>query len=151
MRLTACLASLVVVLTVAGSASAADDPSSKPRIGEVRAIAIDQNNAAAVAALQHDGWLAARGQLLEISNFPELFKTVGRTWTADDVSSDRFAIPELPDLSSRTRSSDNPFGVLGPGDLVTSGRASKAWLRSGRISYWIFTGQRADLPAHTGR
>jgi hypothetical protein len=58
---------------------------------------------------------------------------------------------ELPDLSSRTRSVENPFGALGPGDLVTGGRVSKGWLRAGRISYWIFAGRPVDGPAPTIR
>ena len=117
-----------VLLCSAASAWAADDRLAKPCVGEVMALAIDPNNAKAAVELHHDGWLAAQGQLLSASQFPELFEAVGRTWTADGVREDRFAIPNIHDRAQRIVSSDNPFGVLGPGDLVTGGRVRKSWL-----------------------
>jgi hypothetical protein len=117
------------------SASAADDVAAgRPRVGEVRAFAVAPSNKEAVAELHHDGWLEARGQLLSVSEFPALFKAVGRTWTNSDVGPERFAIPEVLDRSQRKVSSDNPYGVLGPGDLVTGGRVLKGWLRESPLS-----------------
>ena len=60
---------------------------------------------------------------------------------------DRFAIPEVQDHSQREISSHNPFGVLGPGDLVTSGPVAKEWLLQAPLSYWIFVGR--DLSSVT--
>ena len=56
------------------------------------------------------------------------------------TSEDRFAIPDLRDQSQRSVSSDNPFGVLGPGDLVTSSGVVRR-RRISPVTYWIFTGQ----------
>ena len=143
MRITRCLGlTVVVVVAASGSASAADDSAvGRPRIGEVRSLAIAPGNKDAVAELHHDGWLEARGQLLSVGSFPELFKAIGRTWTTSEAKEDRFAIPEILDRSQLEVPSENPFSVLGPGDLVTSGRVEKAWLRHAPISYWIFVGQ----------
>jgi hypothetical protein len=94
-----------------------------------------------VADLHHDGWLEANGQVLSASEFPELYEVLGCTWTTAGTREGRFAVPELHDRSERQVSSDNPFGVLGPGDLVTSGRPQKAWLRQAPLSEWIFVGR----------
>jgi microcystin-dependent protein len=103
-------------------------------------IAVAPDNQTVAAQLHHDGWLEARGQVLQIGAFPELYRVVGRTWTSDRVAEGRFAVPQLLDRSQRRLSSDNPFGVLGPGDLVTSGTTG------GRTPYvpltlWIFAGR----------
>ena len=150
MRIIGCLGlAVVAVVAASGFASAADDSSvERPRIGEVRSLAIAPGNKDAVAELHHDGWLEARGQLLSASAFPELFNVIGRTWTSSEAKEGRFAIPEILDRSQLEVPSENPFGALDPGDLVTSGRAQKAWLRHAPISYWIFVGKDvSDLEA----
>ena len=137
--------SVVILICTWGVAMAADDVAvGRPFVGEIRSFAIAPGNKDAVAELHHDGWLEARGQLLATGVFPELFRAVGRTWTARTVEEGRFAIPEIHDRFQRGVSSDNPFGVLGPGDLVTAGRVKKAWLRQAPISYWIFVGRDAS-------
>src|SRR6188508_2029472 len=141
MRITMYFTFTVAAIVASGSASAAADSSLRlPLVGEVRSLAISPGNKTAVAEMHHEGWLEARGQLLSTSAFPELFKAIGRTWTASDVNDGRFAIPEILDRSQLEVPSDNPFGVLGPGDLIGGGRARKTWLRHAPISYWIFVG-----------
>ena len=136
---------VVSVFVLAGTLyvapAAGDSVPELARVGEVRAFAVAPGNSQVIAELHHDGWLEARGQLLSAHEYQALYKIVGRTWTADGVAEDRFAVPDLRARSRRLASSDNPFGVLGPGDLVTSGRADKQWLRPSPITYWIFTGQ----------
>jgi hypothetical protein len=122
-------------------AARAADIASSPRPGEVRAMAIATSNVDAIAQLHREGWIEARGQLLSTADFPELFRAVGRTWTAKDVAEGRFAIPDIHERTGHEISSDNPFGVLGPGDLVTSGNPQHTWLRSGELSEWIFAGK----------
>lgn len=99
------------------------------------------------------GWVEANGQLLDASRYQELYRRIGRTWTAKGVASDRFAVPKLDDATQWRRSSDNPFGVLGPGDLVSSGRARPVTSRRSPLSYWIFAGMpaAADAPAASRR
>lgn len=142
--LTLCVLMLcIVALVVTPRVTLVADEGSTglPRVGEVRRFAVAPGNADVIAHLHHDGWLEARGQLLSASACDALFKTIGRTWTADDVGEGRFAVPDLHDRAQRSISSDNPFGVLGPGDLVTGGRVVRPWLRSNPMTYWIFTGQ----------
>ena len=143
MKTAAYLVVSVFVLagTVYVAPAAGDSVPELARVGEVRAFAVGPGNSPVIAQLHHDGWLEARGQLLSARECQALFKIVGRTWTVDSVGEDRFAIPDLHTRSGRLASSDNPFGVLGPGDLVTSGRADRQWLRQSPITYWIFTGQ----------
>jgi hypothetical protein len=140
--------SMVLVLVLCalagvGAARVADEAPStaSPIVGEMRFIAVAPNNQTVVAELHHDGWLEARGQLLAANSFPELFKVIGRAWTADGAAENRFAIPEVPDRLQRRESSQNPFGVLGPGDMVTSGRASKSPSRTAPLTCWIFVGR----------
>lgn len=142
MRITMYLTFTVFATIVAsGSVSVAADSSLRlPLVGEVRSMAISPGNKDAVAEMHREGWLEARGQLLSTGAFPELFKAIGRTWTASDVNDGRFAIPEILDRSQLEVPSEHPVGILGPGDLVTGGRAMKAWLRHAPISYWIFVG-----------
>jgi hypothetical protein len=133
---------LLALVVSSGATSAADGSSAeRPLVGEVRSLAIAPSNLNAVADLHHDGWLEANGQLLSSSEFPELYEVVGRAWTTAETREGRFAVPELHDRSQRQASSDNPFGVLGPGDLVTSGQPQKAWLRQVPLSEWIFVGR----------
>jgi len=108
-------------------------------VGQVRMMAIAAENRNAVDALHHQGWLEARGELLSIEAFPELYRVIGRTWTTKATAQGRFAVPELKDRS-QVQNAVNPFGVLGPGDLITSGRA-KGGVQSFPLSYWIFTGR----------
>jgi len=125
-----------------GTAAWADQPARpSPLVGEIRAMAVAAPNTSAVAQLHEQGWIEARGELLSAKEFPELFNTIGRAWTSDGVSEGRFAVPDIED-SGRNRSA-NPFGVMGPGDLVAGGRNPKPWLNRGPISYWIYAGRPA--------
>jgi len=135
-RIVTYATALIALSSVPTSAQTFD----RARVGEVRAFAVAPANTDAIARLHHDGWLEARGQLLPTRGFQALYKTVGRTWTADGVAEDRFAVPDVHDRSQRARSSDNPYGVLGPGDLVTSG-VGRQRTRSSPLTYWIFTGR----------
>jgi hypothetical protein len=107
-----------------GALSAAAQPAAqdvRSVIGELRLIAIDPANPLAVDALHHSGWMEADGRLLRRDDFPELFATVGLAWTKRKTAPERFAVPDLVERKSAI-SSDNPYGVLGPGDLVSGGR-----------------------------
>src|SRR5262249_23460791 len=109
--------SLVLACGTPALATAGDEhATTAPRVGEVEALAIAPGNHTAITSLHRDGWLQANGSLLKTSEFPELFSTIGRTWTARGISEDRFAVPDLHDPFQQPSSSDNPFGVLGPGD-----------------------------------
>jgi Phage Tail Collar Domain len=134
------LLSLSTLAFNASTAAAAADGTA-PLVGEVRAIAIAPTSERAIARLHQEGWLECRGQLLSDKDFPELYATVGRTWTAQDVPPDRFAVPDVNEPFRGRISTDNPFGVLGPGDLVTGGRVRKAWERQAPLTYWIFVGR----------
>jgi hypothetical protein len=139
MTLSTTLVTAMCGLTIAGAASVAGAQTNQIAIGQVRMMAITAENRNAVEALHRDGWLEARGQLLSIEAFPELYRVIGRTWTSDSTAEGRFAVPELKDRS-QAQSSPNPFGVLGPGDLISSGR-TKSGARSFPLSYWIFVGR----------
>jgi tail collar domain len=111
-------------------------------VGEVRLIAVGRtSHDVTVAELHRQGWLEAHGQLLRATQFPQLYKIIGRTWTASGVTSEWFAVPKLRDFRQASVSSDNPYGVLGPGDLVSSGLPRRITDRSSPISYWIFVGR----------
>lgn len=124
----------------AGAASAQNLPANQPIAGEVRALAVASNNADAIARLHRDGWLETRGQLLPTRDYPELFAVLGRAWTDESVSANRFAIPLVADRAYRGVSSEDPFGVLG-GDAITSGRPSHVGLKPHPLSYWIYVGR----------
>jgi hypothetical protein len=113
-------ATLAACGLIAGSVSAVaqDRP---VWVGELRLIALDPANANAVDTLHHAGWLEADGRLLKRDDYPELFAGIGRTWTRRKITAEQFAVPNLIDRN-RAISSDNPYGVLSPGDLITSGR-----------------------------
>src|SRR5579862_4443604 len=113
MKIAASFAAFALVSGLAAGAYAAD---AAARVGEVRTFIVDQNDASAPAALHRDGWIEADGSTLQVAQFPELYKAVGRAWTGRRISHDAFSIPDL------NRRDPNPFGVLGPGDLVTNGR-----------------------------
>jgi microcystin-dependent protein len=97
----------------------------------------------AEARLQREGWLEADGQVVEVSKYRELYQQIGRTWTGRDVGESLFAMPRLHDSTQPTISSDNPYGVLGPGDVLTAGRRPVTSRRS-PLSYWIFAGTPAN-------
>ncbi len=111
--------------------------------GEIRALAVDRMNQDAIERLHREGWLEARGQLLSTVEFGMLYRQIGRAWTADSVATRYFAIPDLPE-GLRSGLLSNPGGVLGPGDLIQSGRPQRTWERAAPIAYWIFTAQDAS-------
>ena len=137
MQLRVWLAALIVTMT-ANASSAQDQPSIRPIVGELRVLSVSTQSA--VDLLHRAGWLEADGQVVSRADFPELFATIGRSWTADGVPSDWFAVPLVaPGALRAVSSSDNPYGVLGPGDLITSGRRRPN--RQGPLSYWIYVGR----------
>jgi hypothetical protein len=127
---------LAVCGLIAGSVSAGaqDHP---VWVGELRLMALDPANANGIDALHHAGWLEADGRLLKRDDFPELFAGIGRAWTKRKIAAERFAVPNLIDRNSPI-SSDNPYGVLGPGDLVTSGLPVP---RPATPRYFIYVGK----------
>jgi hypothetical protein len=129
----------VVISSVASiQLSAQNQPGARPIVGEVRVLTVLAGSA--VDQLHRAGWLEARGQVVSRGDFPELFDTVGRSWTADGVPSDSFAVPLLTPGSIRVvTSADNPYGVLGPGDMVRSGRPRPN--RQGPLGCWIYVGR----------
>ena len=82
--------------------------------GELRLFAIAPGLSEAREALHRAGWLEADGRLLRQQEFPELYAQIGRAWTRKKLPSDLFAVPNLVDR----RLEANPYGVLGPGDLL---------------------------------
>jgi len=122
---------------------------SGPLIGEIRTLAIARTNLAAISQLHRAGWVEARGELLSVRQFPELYETIGRTWTGNGVAANKFAVPDLRDSSQRSISTDNPSGVLGASDLVTGGAVLKDWARPAPRSYWIFTGRYSGVDDST--
>jgi hypothetical protein len=131
---------LVVGFVTAISADllAAPPTSSEPFVGEVRVLSVASQSV--VDRLHQSGWIEARGEILTAAEFPELFETIGRSWTADSVPLDRFAVPSLASGTLRMlTAADNPYGVLGPGDMVTSGLPRPT--RQGPLSCWIYAGR----------
>jgi len=142
MQLKWWLAALFITVT-ANTSSAQDQMSIRPIVGELRVLSVSTQSA--VDRLHRAGWLEAEGQVVSRAEFPELFATIGRSWTADAVSSDWFAVPLVaPGALRAVTSSDNPYGVLGPGDLITSGRRRPN--RQGPLSYWIYVGRSIAGP-----
>jgi hypothetical protein len=118
--------------------SAQGQPVGRPIVGEFRVLSVSTRDA--VDQLHRAGWLETRGQVVSRAAFPELFDTIGRSWTADAVPSDDFAVPLVTPRSMRVlTSADNPYGVLGPGDTVTSGRPGPN--RQGPLACWIYVGR----------
>jgi hypothetical protein len=85
--------------------------------GELRLFAIAPEHSGAREALHRAGWVEADGRLLRQQDFPELYAQIGRAYTRAKIAKDLFAVPNLVDR----RNDPNPYGVLGPGDLITSG------------------------------
>ena len=139
--------SFVALILFAAAWATADQPqASRPVVGELRTFAVPPRDSTSRMQLHHQGWIEANGTLLEASSFEPLLKVIGRTWTPAGVSSDEFAVPDLRGRSRGRVSSDNPFGVLGPGDLITSGRRPVAkGMTTEPITYWIFTGQDVSV------
>jgi hypothetical protein len=150
MLITRCLGlALLAVVCESGYAAADSVSDRRPRVGEVRALAITLSDED-VVSFHRGGWLEARGQLLWKRAFPELFKAIGRTWTPKNVTQDRFAIPEIRDRSQRETFADSPSRVLGLAGRAADGDAEKA-LRQAPVSYWIFVGQdvsQVEATAH---
>jgi len=146
MRPWAIVASLLVAVAIA-RVSAGDPLGTSPRVGEVRGFAIGRPNVVAVADMHRDGWIEARGQLVSVEAFPELYCVVGREWTARDVPDSQFALPEVrDDRFQRAIDANNAYRALGPGDLITGGRTIKSSRRLHPISYWIFAGRSVSGP-----
>jgi len=142
MRILAALAltgywfSAVAAAPVAGGAAS----EARPQIGEVRLLAIAPGNRTAAAAMHREGWIEAHGQLLIAEEFPELFTVIGRAWTSDRVAQGRFAVPNVRDRS-QLWNAENPFGVLGPGDLIADNRMTGGPSRPAPLTWWIFAGR----------
>src|SRR5262252_2630050 len=90
-------------------------------VGEIRRLALARSDSNAVTQLHNHGWIEARGQLLTQQEFPELFTTIGESFSTRRVAPGKFA---LPDLEGVTRDSRNPYNVLSAADLLTSRKAS---------------------------
>jgi hypothetical protein len=137
---TRCAMMLAACGLVAGSISvrAQQGPTAgRPVMGELRLIAVEPGNARAIDALHHSGWLEADGRILKRTEFPDLFAGIGLAWTTRKVMQDQFAVPDLVERRGGV-SSDNPYGVLGGGDLVTGGRQIH---RAPAPQYFIYAGQ----------
>jgi hypothetical protein len=111
-------------------------------VGEVRLLAVNPGHEQVARALRRAGWIEADGQVFSRFDLPELFDAIGRTWTADRVPADRFALPDL--RRGRAARADDPSGVLG-GDLVTGGRALKPAAPAALV-YWMYVGRDATFP-----
>jgi hypothetical protein len=111
-------------------------------VGEIRAIAVSAGSPQTVSSLHQSGWIEAHGQILSVSQFPELFAVIGRDWTATGVSKDSFAIPNVRDERHYRQAANNVASrALGASDVITSGRRPKMSSRTHPISYWIFVGR----------
>jgi hypothetical protein len=132
------LSAVVFSIVAATPAAAQDQPAGRPIVGELRVLSV--STGPAVDRLHQAGWLEARGQVVSRAAFPELFDTIGRSWTAESVASDSFTIPLVTPGSMRMiAGADNPYGVLGPGDMVRSGLPRPN--RQGPLSCWIYVGR----------
>jgi hypothetical protein len=135
------LVGLAAMVALSSHVAAADDASASPRVGEIRAFAIGRSSTDTVAELHQSGWIEARGQLLAETEFPELYRVVGRDWTATDVHEGQFAVPVVRDERyQRAVDTAYAYRVLA-GEVVTGGRVIKSNSKLSPISYWIFTGR----------
>jgi microcystin-dependent protein len=135
------LANVMTIVLAAAVPAAAQ--STRPWLGQIRVVALSPDSSAMIAQLHHEGWLEARGQLLAVPEFPDLFQVVGRGWTRPGVSEGKFALPDIRD--PRVAEMASPYvRVLDPGDLVTGGRQKRSWTRPNLLSYWIFVGRDAS-------
>ena len=134
-----CVAAALFASPFSASAQGQETPAAIP--GELRMFAISPDQNAAFDALHRAGWLEADGRLLRQQDFPELYARLGRAWTRNKASRELFAVPNMVDR----RNEANPYGVLGPGDLL--GETT----RSGppAPAYFIYAGR--DARATNGR
>ncbi|HET9834547.1 MAG TPA: phage tail protein [Vicinamibacterales bacterium] len=134
------VASTIAALSV--MVSAADGSAAGPRIGEVRVIALAPGNQDVVTQLHQEGWLEANGQILSTTEYPALYRQLGRAWTRAGIPQDRFAIPRLRDATQPVASSSDPYEVLGSGATPTANKVTRRQqIHSTPLSYWIFAGQ----------
>ena len=145
--------SIMLVFTVS---SAAEEPTAQsPIVGEVRTIAMDSANQQISDALHKSGWAEASGQIAGQRDFPELFQTIGRSWTASPrVASDQFQLPNLRrsedfDIDEALRSGLTCGDLLSCGDC-TAGRSART-TPTARLVQWIYVGRDAtSLAAQPG-
>jgi len=133
-------ACIALTLTAFSLVASADE---RPYLGEVRAIAMAKGNQELVTRLHRDGWIEANGQTLPVAQFEDLYRQLGRTWTAAVVPHDRFALPRLRDTTQPLPSSDDPYGVLAAGTHNRPRRQPGLT----PLSYWLFIGQDIDRVA----
>jgi len=107
-------------IAVVGSSKLASAEESAPMIGEVRATAIAWDNPQITEQMHRDGWLEARGQLLQTRDFPELYGAIGRRWTGTSVHEDLFALPEIHDVHALLESGSDPVPSGRPRHTRTS-------------------------------
>jgi Phage Tail Collar Domain len=132
------LAVFVIVGMHAVSGHAAQDAAPAAIVpGELRLFAMASQQSSARDTLHRAGWVEADGRLLRQQDFPELYAQVGRAYTRTKTANDLFAVPNLTDR----RNDPNPYGVLGPGDLITSGSPVPL---PPPPSYFIYVGRDAQ-------
>jgi tail collar domain len=132
---------LVAVLMVVGmralDGQAAQEAVASPIVpGELRQFVIAADPPSARDALHRAGWVEADGRLLRRQDFPELYAQIGRAYTRAKTAKEFFAVPTLVDR----RNDPNPYGVLGPGDLITSGLPVRV---PPAPTYFIYVGRDA--------
>lgn len=144
MRTPLFISTCCLSLIVCASVVSADDPAgAPPMLGQVRTLAVNPQDQVQLRALAHEGWLEASGQVLHTQAFYPLYQTIGRTWTASRVPADEFALPDLDDQTmASARRARNPYGVLGPGDLVSGGERLPAARPS--LLHFIYVGKDAS-------
>jgi hypothetical protein len=113
---------IVAVFVIVGmraiSSQAAQSPAPPAIVpGNLRQFAIAAEQPSAREALHRAGWVEADGRLFRQQDLPELYAQIGRAYTRAKTSKEFFAVPYLVDR----RNDPNPYGVLGPADLISSG------------------------------
>jgi hypothetical protein len=126
---------IVALQTISGQAVQITPPAAIVP-GELRLFAIASEQSSARDTLHRSGWVEADGRLLRQQDFPELYAQIGRAYTRGKIAKDLFAVPNLVDR----RNDPNPYGVLGPGDLITSGAPVPV---PPSPSYFIYVGKDA--------
>ena len=150
MKLSTTLVLTFCGLTAVAGARVAEEapPGAQARIGEVRTLAIAPENQSVASELHRDGWLEARGQMLAVGEFPELYKVVGRAWTAGGVA--RIAL--------RFRRSAIDHNGVSVGQPVwrarprrsRDGRANSKRRPSLPLTWWIFVGRPVTAVSVSG-